>query len=260
MLRAFWSEWLKIRRPGMLLGGAGTMMGFAVLAVALTLNRLGTGSGPARDLTAAMLDASNGFALLIANAVTLFGVVALAVGAVAVGMEYSNGTLRNLLVRQPGRLQLLAGKLVALASFVAIAVVLATGVGLVTALVMAPSYSISTTAWLTGEGVRSMLSTTGNLLLSTVAWGAIGAVLAVVLRSTAIAIAGGLAYILVVESLLSATISGSGQWLPGQLIATIAHGGTSDVSYTSALILVGIYLVAALGLAASLFRSRDVAV
>jgi hypothetical protein len=32
------------------------------------------------------------------------------------------------------------------------------------------------------------------------------------------------------------------------------------VSYTSALILVGSYLVAALGLAASLFRSRDVAV
>ena len=79
MVRAFWSEWLKIRRPGMLLGGAGTMMGFAVLAVALTLNRLGTGSGPAASLTTAMLAASNGFALLIANAVTLFGVVALAV-------------------------------------------------------------------------------------------------------------------------------------------------------------------------------------
>jgi ABC-type transport system involved in multi-copper enzyme maturation permease subunit len=236
------------------------MMGFAVLAVALTLNRLGTGSGPAQSLTAALLAASNGFALLIANAVTLFGVVALAVGAVAVGMEYSNGTLRNLLVRQPGRLQLLTGKLLAQASFVALAALLATGVGLVTALVLAPSHGISTAAWLTGEGVRSMLSTTGNLLLSTVAWGAIGAVLAVVLRSTTIAIAGGLAYILVVENLLNATISGSGQWLPGQLIATIAHGGTSDVSYSSALILVGIYLVVALGLAASLFRSRDVAV
>ena len=76
---------------------------------------------------------------------------------------------------------------------------------------------------------------------------------------TAIAIAGGLVYALVVENLLNATISGSNRWLPGQLIDAIARGGTSTVSYTSALLLVGAYLVVALGVAGTLFRKRDVA-
>jgi hypothetical protein len=87
----------------------------------------------------------------------------------------------------------------------------------------------------------------------------IGAVLAIVLRSTATAIAGGLTYALVVENLLNATISGSDRWLPGQLIGAIAQGGTSTVTYTSALLLVGSYLVVALGVAGTLFRKRDVA-
>ena len=48
MIRAFWSEWLKIRRPAMILGGAGAMVGFAVLAIVLTLSQLGrAGAAPA---------------------------------------------------------------------------------------------------------------------------------------------------------------------------------------------------------------------
>jgi len=110
-----------------------------------------------------------------------------------------------------------------------------------------------------GEGVRSLFATLGNLLLSTVAWSLIGAALAIVLRSIATPLATGLAYALAVENLLNATISGSDRWLPGQLIDAIARGGTSTVPYTSALLLVGVYLVAALGVAGSLFCYRDVA-
>ena len=260
MIRAYWSEWLKIRRPAMILGGAGSMIGFAVLAIVLTLRRLGSTGGPGGSvLTTALVSASDGFAQLMANSATFIGVVALAICAIAVGMEYGNGTLRNLLVRQPDRLRLLAGKLLAQASFLALVTVLAYGAALATALLVAPGYGISTSAWFTNEGVQSLLSTAGNLLLSTLAWGAIGAVLAIVLRSTATAIAGGLAYALVVENLLSATVSGSKQWLPGQLIDTIARGGTSSVSYASALLLVGLYLLAAVGIAGALFRYRDVA-
>jgi ABC-type transport system involved in multi-copper enzyme maturation permease subunit len=174
-------------------------------------------------------------------------------------MEYGNGTLRNLLVRQPDRLRFLAGKLLAQATFIAITAALAFGAALVTALLVAPGQGVSTSAWLTGDGARSLLATLGNLMLSTIAWGMIGAVLAVVLRSTATAIAGGLAYALVVENLLNATVSGSDRWLPGQLIDAIAQGGTSTVSYTSALVQVGLYLVVALGVAGTVFRQRDVA-
>ncbi len=260
MMRVFKSEWLKIRRPAMILGGAGTMIGFAVLAIVLTLNRLSsTGGGLEGALGAARVAASDGFAALMGATTTFIGIVALAICAVSVGMEYANGTLRNLLVRQPRRLFLLVGKLLALGSFIALAVVLAYGAALATALVLTPSHGISTTAWFSTAGVQSLFATAGNLLLATLAWGAIGAGLALVLRSTAMAIAGGLAYILVVETLLTATWSGGAQWLPGQLIKVIAGGGAPSVSYASALGLVGLYLLVAGVVVSTLFVRRDVA-
>jgi hypothetical protein len=76
---------------------------------------------------------------------------------------------------------------------------------------------------------------------------------------TAAAIAIGLTYLLVAENLLAAVWSGCDQWLPGQLLYALSKGGTSTVSYARALVLVGLYLVVAVGVAAALFRRRDVA-
>ena len=261
MIRAFRSEWLKILRPNIILGGAGTMCGFAILAVVLRLSRLGgTHIGPGTDLTAAMVAASNGFAPLIVFTAPFLGLVSLAVCAVAVGMEYSNGTLRNLLVRQPARLRLLTGKLLALGSFVTLAVVVSYGVGLVAALLLVPSHGVSTSAWFTAGGVQSLLATAGNLLLATLAWAAYGAVLAIMLRSAAAAISLGLGYLLVGETLLSSVWSGGNQWLPRVLMVALGLGGTSEVAYGRALVLTGLYVVVAIGIAAILFRQRDVTV
>ncbi len=211
------------------------------------------------DLTAPMVAASTGFARRIVFTAPFLGLVALAVCAVAVGTEYSHGTLRNLLVRQPARLRLLTGKLLALGTFVMMAVVASYGVGLATALLLVPGHGISASAWFTSAGVQSLLSTAGDLLLATLAWAAIGAVLAIVFRSAAAAISVGLGYLLVGETLLSNVWSGGNQWLPRELLVALALGGTPEVAYARALVLIGLYLVMALGVAAALFRQRDVA-
>jgi len=261
MMRAYWSEWLKLWRPRMILGSGGSMIGFAVLALVLTLSRVGSSAGGpgVSALSAGQVAATNGFSQLIATSTTFMGVVALAVFAMGIGMEYVNGTLRNLLVRQPHRLLLLGGKLLATASFVAGAAILAFGAAFLAAVLLTPSHGISTAAWFTGAGLRSLLATLGNLLLSTLAWGVMGAAAATVLRSTTAAIVGGLAYALVVEVLLSAAWSGGKQWLPGELMRAVAQGGTPTVTYTWALTFVGAYAVVALGLASRLFWVRDVA-
>jgi len=264
MIRAFRSEWLKMRRPAIILGGGGAMIGFAVLAIVLTLSRLG-GSGPGPGgpdsvVTAAEVAASNGFASLMGTSSTFIGVVALTVCATVIGMDYANGTLRNLLVRQPQRLRLLAGKVLALSSFVAVFVVLAYGAALATALLLTPGHGVSTTAWFTAAGLQSLFAALGNLLLASLAWAGIGVVLVVLLRSTAVAVAGGLAYILVVEPLLTLAWSGGKQWLPGQLIRTVAGGGAASVSYASALTLVALFLLVAGIITGALFQHRDVAV
>jgi len=97
------------------------------------------------------------------------------------------------------------------------------------------------------------------MIVSTLAWGAVGAVLAVVLRSTAAAIAGGLAYALVAERLLVSVWPEGQTWLPGQVIDAIARGGTVAITYSSALLLLGLYLVVALAIAGALFWRRDIA-
>ena len=264
-MRAFKSEWLKLRRPGMVLGGLGAMIGFSILAIVLNLTRLNSSAvvpgpgGRAAGLTAVQVAANTGFATLTSISATFMGVVALAVCAIAIGMEYSNGTLRNLLVREPSRLRLLGGKLLALASFVTLGVVLAYGAALVTALILVPTHDISTAAWFTSEGVQSLLKGAGNLLLATLVWGALGAVLALVLRSTASALSIGLVYVLVVEQVILLAWSDGAKWLPGQLISAIAQGGTSVITYGNALLLVGTFIVAALIATGALFRRRDVA-
>jgi len=258
MMRAYRSEWLKIWRPAMLLGGAGPMIGFAALAIVLMLRRLNNGRG-GEGLTTVALSTSDGFALLMTITVTFVGVIALAICAVAVGQEYSHGTWRNLLVRQPHRLQLLAGKGLALATFIAITALLADGAALAAAALLAPGHGVSTTAWFSSAGTQSLLSNGGNMIVSTLAWGAVGAVLAVVLRSTAAAIAGGLAYALVAERLLVSVWPEGQTWLPGQVIDAIARGGTVAITYSSALLLLGLYLVVALAIAGALFWRRDIA-
>jgi ABC-2 type transport system permease protein len=260
MMCAYLSEWLKIRRPGMILGGAGAMIGFAVLAVVLTLSRLGSRGGPGIEgLTAAKVAASDGFSQLMANSATFIGVIALAVCAVAIGTEYTNGTMRNLLTREPSRIRLLTGKLLAMGTFIAVAALIAAAASLGTAVLLASHHGISTSAWSSSAGLRSLASTTGNLLLSALAWGAVGSSVAMIFRSTTAAIAGGLAYGLVGEHLITAAWSGGKQWLPMQLIDAVARGGTPDVSHATALALVAVYVALALGASCLLFQRRDVA-
>lgn len=267
MIRVIKSEWLKLLRPGMFLGGLGAMIGFSILAIILNLTRLnstasavpGPGGRASSPLTAAQVAASNGFSTLTSISATFVGVVALSVCAIAVGMEYSNGTLRNLLVREPNRPRLLGGKLLALASFLTVGVLLAYGAALVTALILVPTHDISTANWLTSDGVQSLLKGAGNLLLATLVWGALGAILALVLRSTATALSIGLVYVLVVEQVILLAWSDGNKWLPGQLLSAIAQGGTSAVTYGKALQLVGTFVIAALIAAGALFHRRDVA-
>jgi len=136
---------------------------------------------------------------------------------------------------------------------------LADGAALAAAALLAPGHGVSTTAWFSSAGTRSLLSNGGNMVLSTLAWGAVGAVLAVVLRSTAAAIAGGLAYALVAERLLVSVWPEGQTWLHGQVIDAIARGGNVAITYSAALLLLGLYLVVALVIAGALFWRRDVA-
>jgi ABC-type transport system involved in multi-copper enzyme maturation permease subunit len=186
-------------------------------------------------------------------------VVTLAVWAISVASEYSQGTLRNLLVRQPRRLRLLAGKLLALASFTAGALVVAGVAATAVALLLAPTRGIPTSAWFSADGLAALCSGFANLLLATWGWGLLGALLALLLRSPAAAVGAGVAYALPFELVLTTAWASGARWLPGQLLGTLADGGSAAVSYGRAAALLAVYGALVVAAAATLFTRRDVA-
>jgi ABC-2 type transport system permease protein len=169
-----------------------------------------------------------------------------------------NGGMRNLLVRQPRRVRLLAGKLLAVAGLVTIAVLVSVATAAGVAFPVAAGRGLDTGAWTTATGLQALASGAGDLVLATLGWGLLGAALGIVLRSPAPAVGVGVAYALPLEAILTAAWSQGARWLPGQLLGALATGGTADVTHARAAVLLAVYLAIALAAAATLFARRDV--
>lgn len=118
--------------------------------------------------------------------------------------------------------------------------------------------NISTTAWGTHSGLVDLAHTYINVLVAAFAYGTIGMVLGLLLRSPISAISIGIGWLLIVDNILAATINNSAKWLPGQMIDTISRGKSVDMSYLHAATTLSIYLVLASIAAVVLFRRRDV--
>ena len=254
MIRSFRSEWIKLRRPGVLLGGAGTLVVFSVLGVVLGMRRIGREPG----LSVAALSQHDGFATLLSNGAQFIGIVAVGIAAFAVASEFSNGTVRNLLVREPHRLRLLGGKAVAVASFIAAAIALAYAAAFPVALLVAPQHGVDTSSWTGAAGIGSLLTGTGDMILAGLGFGLLGGLLGLILRNPAPAIVAGIAYVLPVENLLVGAQGSIRNVLFGQQLDAIASGGTANVAYTTALLVGLAWAVAAVLTGGALFRQRDV--
>jgi ABC-2 type transport system permease protein len=262
MLGAFSSEWIKLRRRSMLLWGLGGGLLFTVLATVFTIERATKTLTPdARGhgfrVTVAQLSQPDGLVRGVVDVSNLVGIVALCLFAGAVATEYSQGTLRNLLVRQPRRMQLLTGKFLALALFIGLAVVLAIGIATGVAFALAPTKGIHTSAWTSSTGLSDLGQSILHVYLACIGYGILGTALAVVLRSPAVAIALGVAYALPGEAIINALWSNGDRWLPAQLLSALAHGGTSSVSYAHALVTLTVYAAIVATGTLVLFQRRD---
>jgi ABC-2 type transport system permease protein len=89
--------------------------------------------------------------------------------------------------------------------------------------------------------------------------GLVGALLGLVLRAPAAVVGVGLAWALPGELLVTAAWSDGARWLPGQLLDTLAQGGTTAVTYGWAGLLLALYGVLAMVAGTTLFARRDVA-
>jgi ABC-type transport system involved in multi-copper enzyme maturation permease subunit len=137
MMRVVLAEWRKLRRPTLFLGTLGAALFFTGLTTSFLYLMIDSEQGNSdrgRQVSREILNLAGGSVFGFASVGGLLGIIALCVFAAQTAQEYTYGTLRNLLVRQPGRVRLLIGKLIAMKIFalllVAIAAIVSVGLGL----------------------------------------------------------------------------------------------------------------------------------
>ena len=77
-------------------------------------------------------------------------------------------------------------------------------------------------------------------------------------RSSGIAIAVGIGYLIVVENLIAIVAEDITDYLPGGTLAALADGGTADLAWAPALGLTVLYGTAAAAASLLIFRTRDI--
>jgi ABC-type transport system involved in multi-copper enzyme maturation permease subunit len=261
IIRIFFAEWRKLRRPTLLLGTLGAVSFFSVLISSVLFLMIDSPEGNGdrgRQITREMLSLSSGATQSFSSIGGLLGIIALCVFAAQTAQEYSLGTLRNLLVRQPGRIRILIGKLASMKTFAMVMTLVSAIICIGVSYALAGGKNVSTELWFNGDGRLEIAKTLLNVFLSILGFGIIGMVLGIVLRSPISSISLGVLWLLIVENIVGALKSSTLNWLPGNQLSTIATGGSENVSYSHALSLSAIYVGVALVIATVLFTKRDV--
>lgn len=262
MIRVIRAEWRKLRRPTLFLGTIGAALFFTGLFSSLLFLLIDSPQGnsdPANPISREMLSSFGGSVIGFSNVAGLLGIIAYCVFAAQTAQEYTYGTLRNLLVRQPGRLRLLVGKLISMKIFAIIMVMISGIVSIFIAYLLAPGAKVTRDLWFTSEGWSQISHTFVNVSISVVGFGILGMVMGLLLRSPISSISIGVLWILIIENLLGAVKKSTLEWLPGNQLQVIANGGGISVSYSHAMTLAAIYIGVGALIASILFSRRDVA-
>jgi len=262
--RAFRSEVLKFRRWSVL-AGAGVMVVVSTFIGYLTFHQIASGAtGPEMTKLIASFHTPQGLVSVIGQARSIIIAIALILVSANLAAEWTQGTLRNLLVREPHRLRWLAGKMLAVVLFVLLAMLLSLVVSSTVILILAQGQGIQTVAWTSAEGWRTFLAFFGNEVLCLIGVSALGMLIAVLTRSVAAAVGIGLAYILVFEGIIAMVAPQVTQWFPGRVFNTIVGatvpivGPNPPQGYLAALLASVLWLVGFVVVSALVFPRQDI--
>lgn len=158
------------------------------------------------------------------------GPVALILGALAVGSEYSWGTLKTVLTQRPGRSRVLLGKVFALGLVLVGLVVLAFVAGAAASYVVSRLEGVAADWPSAGEILRALAV---GLLISSV-WTALGAFLAALFRGTPLAIGLGMVYALLLEGVVGTVLVSNEDYDPYRKFLVAENANSLINSFGSA--------------------------
>jgi ABC-2 type transport system permease protein len=261
IINAFRSENIRTFRRRLMMLGFGLAAVFGILTTVVTFTTATATpvtSGPqAGFATIGQLEAPGGFLGGFNLLGRLLGVAVLSVWALSVASDYDSGFIRLLTQAEPNRLRLFLGKVGSLVCFTTLMTTVAMVVSIPMAKPLAHGKHISTTAWSTNM-VSHLVSGICNLTLASIAWGAIGLLIAMKTKNSGFAIGVGVGWLLLIEPIVKMASSRVADYMPGGIIGALTVGGNPQISWSTGLLVTLAYLVLALGLAFFIFRSRDI--
>jgi hypothetical protein len=261
MTRTFRAELGRLLRRRVLVGTAVSILVFAIGGAAIVMQAAApaaTARGQGVRLTVESLSGAGGGTEVFRFAVAFAGTLTFVVFVGVLALEFSRGTFRTMLLRQPRRIRLLAGKLGAMLAFTAGVLAVTEVVMWIAALVEAPAFGISTAAWTGVDALGSALADLGTVVLWAAGYATLGLMVAVLLRSVPLALAVGIAWAGPMEHLLADAWSPAQRWFPGLLLEAVGQGGTAEVSFTRALLSALAYAAIAAVVSGVVFNRRDV--
>lgn len=261
-MNAFRSELVKLGRRTTLVASGAVLPFLALLATTLVILNASTtpqlGAGDGFEPSLAMLATTDGLTAGFRASTGFLGILVFALFLTSFSSEYSQGTLRTLLVREPRRTRLLVGKLSAVLLLVAASLLLAEVLSIGLSAVLASSRDVPLSSWWTGDGLQQAAGDYLNALLASALFGAAGAAVGMLTRSTVVGLAIGLAWLMPLEHIIQNAWPDAEKWFPGLLFDVVARGGSSLVTYSQGLLTGTAVALALLAAGAASFVRRDV--
>lgn len=241
---------------------ATTVATLAFAAVATLTVFAAAGDEPSRDprggVTLADLAAPGGGTEAFAVGASFVGFLVFVLFIGLVASEFSGGAFRALLLRDPHRLRLIAGKLAGALTVAAAAIVVAEAASFALSLAMAPTQDVATSAWFSAEGLGHAAGDYATVLAGVTGWAVFGTTLGVVFRSVPVALGVGFAWAGPFENIVVDSWTTGYRVFPGQVMAAIIQGGSPELSLTRAAVTGIAYVGLAAVATATLLTRRDV--
>jgi ABC-2 type transport system permease protein len=260
MIRIINAELIRLARRRTMVIAAAASLAFAVVAT-LTVFSSAESSGPASrqgGASLASLRGNGGGTEAFAVGASFAGFLVFVTFIAVLAAEFSGGTFRALLLRDPHRLRVLVGKLVGLLLIAASVVALVEAMTFVMSLVVAPSQDISTADWFSMSSMGEALRDYVTVFAGVAGWAVFGATLAVIFRSAPLALGVGFAWAGPFENIVVDSWNAGYRYFPGQVLASLIRGGTIELGIGRAAVTAVLYTGLAAAVTLALVSRRDV--
>ncbi len=260
MIRIVQAELQRLVRRRTIVAIAGASVLFATVAtIAVYAAARETGVATARGgTTLASLAAAGGGTEAFAVGASFVGFFVFVTFIALFATEFSGGTLRALLLRDPNRVRMITGKLagalVVAAAAIAVTEVLSFGLSLA----LAPSKGIDTSAWFSLAGAGHAIGDFATVLAGVTGWAIFGTTLAVVFRSVPLALGVGFAWAGPFENIVADSWPTGYRVFPGRVLAAVIEGGSPEISLGRAIATSVVYVGIAAAATMTLLTRRDV--